>query len=782
MMPTKVCNKRWLTACVLVGASLMGTGGMAIAGGGGRTRLADQLIDDARNIGRNTTIAPQRAATIAQYLLGMAVRLNPKSATGYRLLAEAAQSVHKPALRVKALLALCKLDPNDLAAQLKLLDALAGAKQTVAGRISIYKTAFKTHGASKQLGSMIALRLGELYMVEARKNKAAAYFIKAVELDNANVNAWNLMLAGLTKTHAKPVQRMYIITKALECDPYQPALLKSGAKILASNRLYAMAASWANQSIQQFQQAREKLSPGFAGDLAAFWQMGGKSQEAHAYLSELTALRHPTAGTLSLALTAICKGHTASGNLSGLLLKRLEARIKKAIKVSHSPELRADLLWLKVLYAPKLPADINAQVAGLEKLLGDKNPVYLRIHGWQLMRELYTGAALAKFKAAKTDPYAQIGLARLLAQSGHLHQAARLLDTLWVKAPTTLIALQTYNEARHLDIKLQLPAGGAEIAKIASAYPKEMLHVLAHPERVLLESVHLVHRTSHSGEPMFARVDYYNASPYTLAVGPTSAITTNVAMVARLEGLTDQNLGTYAVDSNPQIFSLDSNATLEVRYRLDQGMLRAILQQRPLSMLGGRIEFITNPIIERNKVFPGLGGQALSAGYFNVDGLPPDMPSSLPMLAEKLPSFSTGNRMLAAGILINQLPDIIKTAQSSGEGHNKAAQVLALIERTLQQVITNSDDVDIQAWMLRLAPLKGLPQKLSHGLAGLIRSPSKRVRVFAYLRLYDSASHGSAGTAAAHALKLAAHTESRRLLKHLAMALAEQADIIAKAK
>jgi tetratricopeptide (TPR) repeat protein len=782
MMPRKVRSSGLLTTCILVGATVMGTGGISLASGGGRTRLADQLIDDARSIGRNTSIAPERAAAIARYLLGAAVRLNPKSATGYRLLAEAAQTLNKPPLRVRALLALCKLEPGDLAAQLKLLDSLAGAKQTVAGRIAIYKTAFRTHGTSKQLGSMIALRLGELYMVEAQKSKAADFFIKAVELDPANVNAWNLILVGLSKTHSEPLQQMYIVIKALECDPYQPAMLETGAKILAANRLYAAAAAWANQSIQQFQRAREKLSPGFAGDLAAFWQMAGKSQQAHAYLSELTALRHPTTGTLSLALTAICKGHTASGNLSGMLLQRLEARLKKAIKVSHSSELQADLLWLKLLYQSKLPADINAQVVKLGKLIGRDNPVYLRVHGWQLMRELYTGAALAQFKKAKTDPYAQIGLARLLAQSGHLHHAAAILENLWAKAPTTLIALQTYNEAQHLDIKLQPPAGASKIAKLASAYPNEMLHVLAHPERVILESVHFLRRTTHAGEPMYARVDYYNASPYTLAVGPTSAITTNVAMVARLEGLTDQNLGTYAVDSNPQVFSLDSNATLEVRYRLDQGMLRAILQRHPLSMMGGRIEMITNPIIDRNEVFPGLGGQALSAGYFTVDGLPADMPSDLSMLAQKLPSLSTDQRMLAAGILANHLPAVMKVASSNAAGQSAAAKTVSLIETTLMHVISDSDDIDIQAWLLRIAPLKGLPAKLSQALDGLIHSPSRRVRAFAYLRLYDSASHGSAGTLAAKALTAAAHTESSHLLKHLAMALARQAAIIARTK
>jgi tetratricopeptide (TPR) repeat protein len=780
MIPTNNRKSGWMIKWALIGVTVLGPTGMAIASGNGRMRLADQLVDDARSIGRNTTIPPLRAASIAEYLLEMAVRLNPKSTTGYRLLAEAAGTVHRPALRVKALLALCKLEPENLVAQLKLVDALAGAKQTVAGRIKIYKAAIKTDGGSKQLGSMLALRIGELYAAQARNTKAASYFVKAVKLDRANVNAWNLMLASLVKNHAGAAQRMYVIVKALESDPFQPVLLEAGAKLLADHRLYAAASSWANQSIQQFQQAREELNPGFAGDLAAFWQMAGKSQEAHAYLSELTALRHPTAATLSLALAAICKGHTATGNLAGLLLQRLESRLKKAIKSNHTPELKADLAWLRLLYAPKLPGDINAQIAGIEKLLGPKNPVYLRIHGWQLMRELYTGAAIAKFKQARSDPYAQIGLAKLMAQGGHLHKAREILQKLWMNAPSTLIALQTFNEARHLDIKLLAPADSATLATIAGAYPKQMLHVLVHPERVVLESIHFVHRTIHAGEPMFARVDYYNASPYTLAVGPTGAITTSVAMVARLEGLTDQNLGTYAVDSDPQIFSLDPNSTLEVSYRLDQGVLRAILQHHPMSMLGGQIEIITNPIVEHHDVFPGLGGQALSAGYFNVNGLAPEMPASLTEMADKFPSFSTANRMLVADIFINHLPRIIKASVSTKAGHSRAVKTEAAIEKVLLDVLSDSDAADLQAWLLRVAPMKGLPKNISSALESLIHSPYKRVRTFAYLRLYDSAGHGAAGTAAAKALISAANTESSRLLKKLAMTLARQAAAIAK--
>ena len=780
MIPTNDRKSGWIAKWVLIGATVLGPAGVAIAGGNGRVKLADQLVDDARSIGRNTTISPHPAATIAEYLLRMAVRLNPNSATGYRLLAEAADTLHQPALRVKALLALCKLEPENLVAQVELLDALADTKQTVAGRIGIYKTGLKTYGGGRQLGSMLALRLGELYAAEARNSRAAQYFVKAVKLDSANVEAWHLMLAGLVKNHAGAAQRMYVIVKALEANPFQPVLLEAGAKILANHRLYTAASSWANQSIQQFQQAREVLNPGFAGDLAAFWQMAGKSQQAHAYLSELTALRHPTAATLSLALAAICKGHTATGNLASLLFQRLEARLKKAIKVNHAPELKADLVWIRVLYAPKLPGDINAQVAEIEKLLGPKNSVYLRIHGWQLMRELYTGAAMAKFKQAQTDPYAQIGLARLMAQGGHVNKAREILQKLWVNAPSTLISMETFNAARLLDIKLLAPADSTTIATIAGAYPKQMLHVLAHPERVVLESVHFVRRTLHAGEPMFARVDYYNASPCTLSVGPAGAITTSVAMVARLEGLTDQNLGTYAVDSNPQIFSLDPNSTLEVRYRLDQGVLRAILQHHPMSMLGGRIEMITNPFVEDNRVFPGLGGQVLSAGYFNVNGLAPDMPASLSELAEKFPSFSTTNRMLVAGILANHLPALVKAVVSSGVGHNRAAKTEAAVKKLLLDVLSDSDSADVQAWLLRVAPMKEQPEDISHALDSLIHSPFKRVRTFAYLRLYDSASHGTSGEAAEKALDTAAKSERSRLLKHLAMALAQQAAVIAK--
>ncbi len=781
MIPTNNRKFRRITGWILLSAAVLGPCGAALAGANGRIRLADQLVTDARSIGRNTTIPPLRAASIADDLLQMAVRLDPKSETGYRLLAEAAGTVNRPALRVKALLALCKLEPQNLVAQLKLVDALAGAKQTVGGRITIYKTALKTDGGSRQLGSMLALRIGELYAAQARNTQAAGYFIQAVKLDPANVNAWNFMLASLVKNHAGAAQRMYVVTKALEANPYQPMLLEAGAKILADHRLYAAAASWANQSIQQFQQAREKLNPGFAGDLAAFWQMAGKSQEAHAYLSELTALRHPTAGTLSLALSAICKTHTATGNLAALLLSRLEARLKKAIKVNHAPELKADLVWLRLLYAPKLPGDINAQVAKLEDLLGSQNPIYLRIHGWQLMRELYTGAAIAKFKEAGADPYAQIGLARLMAESGHLHETGKILQKLWASAPTTLVALQTFNEAQHLDLKLLPPVDSGAIATIARAYPRQMLHVLQHPERVVLESVHFLHRTTHAGEPMFARVDFYNASPCTLAVGPTGAITTSVAMVARLEGLTDQNLGTYAVDSNPQIFSLDPNSTLEVRYRLDQGVLRAILQQHPMSMLGGRIEFITNPIVENNDVFPGLGGQPLSAGYFNVNGLPSDLPASLTAMAEKFSSFSTTNRMLTAGIMANHLPQIVADAAASAIGHQKAAKTEAAIEKVLLDVLTDSDAADIQAWLLRIAPMKGLPQNVTRAMNALTQSPFKRVRVFAYLRIYNSAEQGAAGAAAAKALDAAAKSESSRLLKGLALTLGQQAALIAKA-
>ncbi len=782
MMPKKFGKTSRFWGLASAAASVCLSVAMAHAGPASRSRLADQLIDDARSIGRNTAVPSDRAADIATDLLQTAVRLNPKSATGYRLLADAASSINQPALRVKALLMLCKLEPGNIVAQMQLLDSLAAARQSVGGRLAVYLAALKAHGSSSQLDSMIALRLGELYSVQARKNKASAFFVRAVELNPANIDAWRLMLAELKKSGAPAGQQMYVIVQALQCDPYQPAILESGAKILAQHRLYALAASWANESIQQYQKARRQLSPGFAGNLAAYWQMAGKSRQAHAYLSELTALRHPTAATLSLALAVTCKGHSATGNLPKLLLTRLKERLRQAIKATKSPILKADLVWLTVRYAPKMPTDINARVAQLEKLLGPKNPIYLRIHGWQLMRQLYFGAAQEKLAAAGKDAYAQIGLARLAAQGGHFKNATRILQHVWVTAPSTLIALQAYTEAQRLEITLKPPAAATKLLALANSYPSNMLHVLAHPDRVILQSVHMIHRSAHAGEPMFVRVDFYNASPCTLAVGPNAAISTSVAMVARLEGLTDQNLGAYAVDANPQIVSLDSSSTLEVTYRLDQGTLRSILIRHPISMLGGKIEIITNPIIRSGQVFPGLGGDAMSAGYFNVSGMAPGAPTAITDLAEKLPNLSSDQGMLATTALARALPQYLQLAASGNSGHRAAAKAAGKIRAALMTVLANPDDANLQAWLLRTAPVKGLPRPLMAAMDNLIHSPSQPVRVFAYLRLYSQARAGAQGRKIAAELTAAAAKETAAVPKNLALHLARQALVIANTK
>jgi hypothetical protein len=149
-------------------------------------------------------------------------------------------------------------------------------------------------------------------------------------------------------------------------------------------------------------------------------------------------------------------------------------------------------------------------------------------------------------------------------------------------------------------------------------------------------------------------------------------------------------------------------------------------------------------------------------------------------MAEKFPSLSMANRMLVAGIMANHLPDVIQAAKSSATGHNHAAATEASIEKVLLDVLSDSDAADIQAWLLRIAPLKGLPKNISQAMEALVHSPFKRVRAFAYLRIYDSAGHGATGEMAENALATAAKSESSRLLKQLAFSLARQAAVIAK--
>ena len=747
--------------------------------------LAAQLVDDARTASRDLNLPANIAARQALTLLAAARQIDGQSATVLRLLAEAAQTNGDDALRAKVLQELVNLKPDDLTAQVQLFDAIAAVRQTVLGRISVYRTVLIHKTFNDQVRSAMAQRIGGLLEAQGRKAAAADMYIRAVRLNAANLAAWQSLARTLAGENAPVTQRLYALLHALRADPYQPDALSAVSEILADAHDYRRAAAWANAAIRQYQQSRISISPELAANLADYWAISGQNDEYQAYMGELLGLKHPSTPVLMMALTYRTHGKFVSGPTARSLLARIHNRLAAAMKTDpKNPSLQADVLWLDLFYSPTLPKDIAHQVAELKKRLPADAPEYDRLRGWQLLRQGFSAAALTHLNMAGDDPYAQLGIERILADAHQTAKAAKILQRLWDAPLPPLPALDVTQAAAALGVTLAKPASSQDISATVAGYPKLMLDAADHPGKIILVTTDWSNRFITTGDPMYIRVHYYNTSPYTLAVGQNAAISTNIALAGSIQGVNNSALGVYAVDSNPTVLRLEPQGGITVRYRVDQGALRKLILRHPISILGGQIEVITNPLAIQGLIVPGLGGQEMNAGYFNVDGFCAGDPQALANLAHGLTTVPARQQMLTAGVLARSLPQLSGIESSAHPGASAADQaksVAALrkkITTALLNVMDTPDDYYAQAWLTRWAPLTGAPKNLSRALDAACDSAHTVVRMEAYWRVLavaEKSNQAEALAAAAKRLSALAHADRDKLASAWAAELAAQA-------
>ena len=779
--------RRRVITVMLAACAVTTTLGTAHAQGPGSAQhlMAGQLIDDARTVSRNLHLPANIAAKQALILLEEAQSVDGQSATALRLLAEAAHANGNHQLRAQALQKLVNLKPDDITAQVELFDAIAARRQTVAARIAVYRTVMAQKTFNDQVRSAMAQRIGGLLEAQGRKDSAANMYIRAVKLNPANLTAWQALARTLAAEDAPVSQRLYALMHALRADPYQPDALSAIADILADAHDYKQAATWANAAIRQYQQGRMSISPVLAANLAAYWAIAGKNDQYQAYMGELLALKHPSTPVLMIALTHRTGGKFVSGPTARALLARIHKRLAAALKADpKNTSLQADDLWLDLFYNPTLPADLAHRVAQLGKKLPTGSPEYYRLRGWQLLRQGYNAAALTHLNKAGTDPYAMLGIARILADNHQAAQAGKILQKLWDSSLPPLPTLDVVQAASNLGVTLTQPKDDAAISATVAGYPKLMLDAVDHPGKIVLVTTDWSNRFITAGDPMYIRVHYYNTSPYTLAVGPDTAITTAVAIAGSIQGVNNSALGAYAVDNNPPVLRLEPQGGITVRYRVDQGELRKLILTNPISILGGQVEVITNPLALSSAIVPGLGGLELNAGYFNVDGFCAGDPQSLRDLANSLTSIPARRQMLAAGVLARSLTMLSGIESSSAPSASAADQTKALnklkktITASLMNIMDTPDDYYAQAWLARWAPLAQFPHDISHALLAATDSDHAVVRMEAYWRILavaEKSNKTDALAAAAKQLSALAHADKNKLASTWATELAAQA-------
>jgi hypothetical protein len=733
---------RCLSKLAVVSACAIACGPWAVRGDtpAARQLLADQLLEDARAIARDSRLPLAMANRQALQLLSQARLLSADSTEIAFATAEAARVARDLDLEQAAVKDLIRLEPANLVAQVRFVDILAQHRQTVEQKILVYQSALDSAGLDAQVRSEMAMRLYVLLLQRGQIAEANVYLKNAIDLNSTNVSALREVCVQLAHAHGRTTDYMQSLVNLLLANPYQPAALLEGGDVLALHNNHDAACDWMIAALEQMQRSGTQPSLDVYESIAYELAAADRKAELDPLLQSLLAQDDASLRTLLLAYSL----RTAQATASAPADDPLEARIRKQLGAAvtanpKDPNALIDAIWFDLFYAPTVPDSVTASMNKLETMVTAADARYERLRGWQLLRSNQLKAAKEILTPVSfKDVNAAFGLVRIAAQQGDKKTAADGLQDLYGAHPTGLMALHVLAEARKEGVTLTQTALGQSLHDIAAAYPQMLLTIHRQPRDIELIQASLSQHRYKYGEPVFLDLTITNTSDQPLSVGPDGGIKVGIAVGGTLRGLGQQNLGAFAMDNDPRVMRLERHDSITEHVRIDQGVLRQVLQANPTRLLNVYLQIFSEPNGTPDHIVMGLGGQNIPAVSFERDGFMEITPDAVTSLTTNLPAMALDQRMLNESALAQLMTMIPDDAPKNDNGlatpttEPSMAQIKQSIIDLLVSRAASPEPLEV-AWLLRTCPLT-VPPDVQDALDKTRDSKFPMARMFCYSR------------------------------------------------
>ena len=753
-------GSRWALS-LLAAATLVGAGGIAgpqtlraeapaplAAEVVARNLIVDMLMDEARARARNPSLPQELAVKQDLVLLKLAYQRDKTTPDLLLLLEEAAEAGADVAqknnddtlaeadieLAKSALKDLLKVDPAHMGAQVKLFDLLARGKPVDEQLSRVYRPAFAATALDSQVRSQLGVRVGHLLMERHDIQGAAKAFQDSIELNSVNVGAWQGLSQLLGETHAPVADRMTAFVKQLNANPFQPDAWITGARLLAAAGQHDAATTWLINGVEQFRMSGVQPPGDIYVDLATEMGLAKRNVEAANLISDLMKIDGGPAVIPSIGYV-IKSGGVLPGLKDDAMFAEAQKRLAAAVDAKsteadaaarHTSAL-VEAVWFDLLASPEVLPQTAERLAALRTALGETDPLYLRLVGWQELRAgQYDQAKTTLTPLAQNDPFAILGLLRVARMQDDSKTGRELVAKLWDVNPVGIAALVVQGEAGRLNMAQPQTPLGAQLQAMLKDIPPSMMTAHRKPADMLLINPELPKLTYEFGEPVVMTVKFINSTDHAVSVGADGAINTNVVLGGTLRGLGAQDMGVFAAENNPRVFRVERRGMVTETVRVDQGALREIMVYNPTRMISVALNITSVPQPTQNGGWaPGLSGQKVQAGQFNRKPIKMQTPADIMDMIHTLVSKPVNERMLVAGALqctVNMLNEdqtaIAGTGAATQEGGISQAQIRAELIKALADQIKSGDPM-VQTWLVRWAPPQ-LPSGIEEALTTVL--------------------------------------------------------------
>jgi tetratricopeptide (TPR) repeat protein len=702
--------------------------------------IADQLADLARVRATDPNREANRAALQAMLLLKRAVEVAPDYTDGHRLLAVAAQALNDADTEREALRNLVRIDPGHLVGQARYVQLLAARAQTVDGQLGILDRAIEKMDFHPTIKSELALAMARLYNARGQTPEAIAYLRRALQLNDTNVNAGRELFRLQSTQNVPETEQLPLLLGLLKANPFQPEVVLIIGQILSRQMIHSQAANWYGAAIEQIQASGRAPTMDLFIDFAYLMATADRKPELDTLLKDFNRRVD-----VPLEIMLLEQALANPGGRIEASLQELPARVSRKLdqNIATAGEQKTAAIvestMAELLFGASRSDRLSRQIGDLETLLPKNDVALQRVQGWQMIREArWEQAAKVLTPLIAKDPWAALGLARILQRQNDTTGSANMLRMGWSLQPTGLAAVSIASAAKASNINLRTSAAITKLENLLRDYPTALLQIHRSPRDLILMTGTIGRRQVGYGQPATVDVRVINSAANALAVGPGGAFSGAYNVRTDVVGLAGTENGWNLVENSPRVFRLEPRDALVLSIRIDQGNLRLAGWQQPLRTLGVNINVISEPITANGQIAPGLGGQVLRVGDYQRTGLPLTTPEIWQKALDNLETLTLPARMqlLSAAVVklsqndANTQEALLRSALGGGE----QAEMQRL--ETVVTAALKSDKPEIKVWLVLQAPASGLPKDVEALFEQLTKEPKDAmVRMASYERL-----------------------------------------------
>ncbi|NIA06893.1 MAG: hypothetical protein GWP14_04510 [Actinobacteria bacterium] len=698
-------------------------------------------------------------------LLDAARRLDATNYKATELLAESLQALGDIQAAAQALDEYVAMQPEDEVALAKRISLGLENLQTSEDRqMYLWRLANQAQIPSGVRG-VIYQELARLSLESADEANARGFLNQAIKVDKYALGARQKMLEMLTSQGVGTVPRVGLLAQMVAINPLRLQIVWDFAKGLDELGLHKEAQKWYKYALGVHLAGAGDTEVGSEEllDMASSYVLSKDYSKAMLVLNRISAQNGQHVGAyvwMARATSGLGQTEQAQKYLDAaerLLLQRAQGN-------SDNTEAAKQLAWFYLQDRPNAAKAMEWAQKAVD-LDAEDSQAQLRL-GLALLANGKIDEAQVKLEPlSKDDPWARLGLLRILVAGDHTPEQAQqaFSEALgshfggWVGLATRELA-----RAQNVDIPIEQALAQLQsniLSQLGS--PAELRDFYRHPQDYLYLKLQPNQASFNPGEPILLNISLTNMGSLTITMGPGMMIEPRIVLSARLSGGLQKELKYYDFVSLYKKRALGPGEGISSTVRLDRGELRKLLRANPQEAVTIRVSCILDPqAVGQDEYLPSLGGQMSKEVVLVRHGFRPG-PQAMQRLYGLLKNGPLRDR-IASAVILGDLMANMQSPTALPQGRTPRTIDDQKVTAELIKAAKTSD-WRVRAWLGEALRNVRLTPELSKALAEQIRDPHWFVRFMAVRAA------GERGAGWQEILKHVAQTDPDELVRQMAV-------------